>query len=121
VDSLTDLLVSVLLWPSPRIPWLCRLSFYKQQRDTESLYNITPLPTVFRTLPQIYRYPTTTLAVLVTTKSLQTLFLQDGQRLVSRDILSIQDQRVIHLIQDLYNINHDTIISLFDLTLLHPE
>jgi hypothetical protein len=59
--------------------------------------------------------------VLITTKSRQTLFSNHGQKLVQQDILSTQDQRVVHLVQDLYNINQDTIIALFDLALLYPE
>jgi hypothetical protein len=82
---------------------------------------MTPLPIVFKTLPQIFHYPTNPFSVLITTESYQTLFSNDGQKLVQRDILSIQNQRVVHLIQDLVNINQETIISLFDLTLLHPE
>jgi hypothetical protein len=121
MEFLTDLVASVLLWPSPRLPQLHRLSFYEEQHNTPSIFFTTPLPVVFKTLLHIYQYLTSPFTVLITTKSQQTLLSNDGRKLVSCNILSIQDQRVIHLIQDLYNINQNTVISLFDLALLFPE
>jgi hypothetical protein len=121
VEYLTDLLASVLLWPSPRLPHLRRLLFYEEQCNTHSTFFTSPLLVVFKTLPQIYRYPTNPFAVLITTSSQQTLLSNDRRKLITRDILSIQNQRVIHLIQDLYDINQEMVITLFDLALSYLE